>query len=103
VKYFLIEYHFKEGSVEEYHKDIELFISELDADPELRGRISYRCLKGVKDSAYHHLACVPDEQTLKIMQERDFFKRYSARVKAVAGGEVTVSPLELIAETQERQ
>src|ERR1700750_1098878 len=100
MKYFLIKYHFQEGSnQEEWHREISRFISELDNDPELKGKITYRCLKG-KDSEYYHFAGAVDEKTVKLMQQRDFFKRYSERMRAVAGGAVDVSHLENIAETQ---
>jgi hypothetical protein len=37
---------------------------------------------------------------VKTLQSRDFFKHYQAKTRQVAaGGEVTVTPIELIAET----
>src|SRR3954452_3318319 len=99
MKYFLIQYRFKDGAPDEWRQEIARFIAELDSDPDLKGKISYRCLKSAKDTSYYHLAGAADEKTVKIMQGRDFFKRYAAGMKAVAGGEVEVSPLEVIAET----
>ena len=36
---------------------------------------------------------------MKIRDGSDFFKRYSEKTRQVAGGEVTVSPLDIVAET----
>jgi hypothetical protein len=33
------------------------------------------------------------------IQGRDFFKRHTEKTKQIAGGDVTVSPLEILAET----
>jgi len=100
MKHFLIKYRFKNGSKAEWHEDIARFISALENDPGLRGKISYRSMK-VKDSEdYYHLATVADESTVKALGERDFFSNYTKRTEAVAGGDVEVLPLEVIAETR---
>jgi hypothetical protein len=36
------------------------------------------------------------------LQRRDFFKHYTEKTRQVAAGEVTVTPIELIAETSAR-
>lgn len=99
MKYFLIRYQFANGTQDEWHQEIARFIAALNDDPELKGKISYRCMKIRDDSSYYHLAGASDEQAVKALQQRDFFKRYTEKTKGVAGGEVVVSPLELIAET----
>jgi hypothetical protein len=48
---------------------------------------------------YYHLAFAVDDRAIKTLQERDFFKRYTEKTKFVAGGEVEVLPLEVVAET----
>ncbi|MGB7542964.1 MAG: hypothetical protein WA373_13410 [Burkholderiales bacterium] len=99
MKYFMIRYQRANGTQEEWHKDIVRFISELDNDPELKGKILYRCMKIREGSDYYHLAAAADEKAIKTLQQRDFFKRYTEKTKLVAGGEVVVTPLEIIAET----
>ena len=99
MKYFLIRYRRTEATQEEWHQEIARFISALDNDPELKGKISYRCMKIRDDSNYYHLAGAADEQAIKALQQRDFFKRYTEKTKLVAGGDVVVSPLEIVAET----
>ena len=99
MKYSMIRYQFANGTPAEWHAEIDRFIAALNSDPDLKGRISYRCMKSRDDSSYFHLAAVADEQAVKTLQSRDFFKRYTERVRQVAGGEVTVTPVELIAET----
>jgi hypothetical protein len=102
MKHFMIKYQFANGTTEQWHQEIERFISALNNDPELNGKISYRCMKNRDDSSYWHLAAADDEQAVKTLQQRDFFKHYTEKTRQVAGGEVVVTPIELIAETAYR-
>ncbi len=99
MKHFMIKYQFANGAPAEWHAEIGRFIAALNKDADLKGRIHYRCMKNRDDSSYFHLAAVEDEQAVKTLQSRDFFKHYTERTRQVAGGEVTVTPIELIAET----
>ena len=99
MKHFMIKYQFTNGTTEEWHREIGRFIAALDNDAELKGKIIYRCLKNREDSSYYHLAAAADEQAIKTLQARDFFKHYTEKTRQVAGGEVTVTPMEVIAET----
>ncbi len=100
MKHFMIKYQFANGTAEAWHLEIQKFISALDNDPDLRGKISYRCMKNRDDSSYMHLAAAVDEQAIKTLQARDFFKLYTEKTRQVAaGGEVVVTSIELIAET----
>jgi hypothetical protein len=100
MKHFMIKYQFKSGTREAWHAEIARFIAAIDADPELRGKLGYRCMKNRDDENYFHLAGVVDDQTQKILQSRDFFKHYTEMTRKVAGGEVTVTPIELIDATK---
>lgn len=102
MKHFLIKYTRTSGSEQAWHQDIAAFISALDGDPDLKGKISYCCMKVKDDLSYYHLAAAADEQAIKALQQREFFKRYTEQTRQVAGGEVSVSPLEIIAETAAR-
>jgi hypothetical protein len=99
MKHFLIRYRFTNGTETEWHQAIARFIAALDDDPDLKGKISYRCMKMRDDSAYYHLAAATDDQAITLLQQREYFKRYTEATKHVAGGDVVVSPLEIIAET----
>ena len=103
MKHFMIKYQFANGTTEDWHREIGRFIAALDNDPELKGRIIYRCLKNRDDSSYFHLASAADDSAVKTLQARDFFKHYTEKTRQVAGGEVTVTPIELIAETSPRR
>jgi hypothetical protein len=56
-------------------------------------------MKNRDDSSYMHLAAAVDEQAIKTLQARDFFKHYTEKTRRAAAGEVVVTPIELIAET----
>jgi hypothetical protein len=102
MKYFLIKYRFESGTREDWHAEIARFISALDADPALSGKISYRCLESKAGSDCYHLATAVDDQAAKTLGERDFFTRYTEKCEAASGGTVEVVPLELIGETAYR-
>ena len=99
MKHFLIKYRFQNGTAEAWHEHIRQFIAWLDTEPTVKGKISDRCLKERDGPGYDHLAAASDEQAIKTLQSQDFFKRYTEESKRVAGGEVEVVPLELIAQT----
>jgi hypothetical protein len=99
MKHFMIKYQFANGTTEAWHQEIARFISALDNDPELKAKISYRVMKNRDDSSYYHLAAAADEQAIKTLQQRDFFKHYTEKTRQVAGSEVTVTPIEMIAAT----
>jgi hypothetical protein len=102
MKRFLISYTFRLDAEAEaaWHRRVAEFIAAIDGDPDLRGRIRYRCMK-VRDSAiYTHLAEAVDDAAIQSLQERAFFKDYTEETRRVAGGQVTVSPVETLAETR---
>jgi hypothetical protein len=99
MKHFLIKYRFTNGSEEQWHQDIVRFISALDNDPDLKGKIAYRCMKSRSGPDYYHLAAAADEHAVETLQSRDFFARYTGLTDLASGGGVEVVPLEIIAET----
>jgi hypothetical protein len=100
MRHFLIRYRRTNGSEREWHEEIARFISALDGDPTLAGRITYRCMKSRDGADYYHIAAAADDAAVKALQERAFFTRYTEKTKLVAGGAVEVLPLEIVAETK---
>jgi hypothetical protein len=102
MKRFLIRYTFSldDDSVDEWHEHVAAFIAEIENDPELTGRLSYRCLKIRDGREYLHLAEPTDDEAIAVLQGREYFKRYTEESKRVGGGSIEVSPLETIAETK---
>jgi hypothetical protein len=101
MKQFMIKYRRKNGSESDWHQDIARFIAALDDDPGLKG-ITYRCMKVRGGDDYFHFATAADDDAVKALQSRDFFKRYTEQTKHTGGGEVEVLPLEIVAETKPR-
>jgi hypothetical protein len=100
MKHFMIKYEFKNGTAADWHREIATFIAALNSDGELKGRISYRVMKNRDDSGYFHLAAAADDQAVKTLQSRDFFRHYTEKTRQVAdGGKVTVTPIEVIGQT----
>jgi hypothetical protein len=100
MKHFMIKYRRKNGSPDEWHAEIVRFISALDSDPDLTGKITYRCMKSRDGTHYYHLAGAADEKAVKALQSRACFSHYTEKTKQTAGGEVEVLPLDIIAETR---
>jgi len=95
----MIKYQLANGTPEQWHREIGRFIAALNTDPEMKGKISYRCMKNRDDASYFHLAAAADEQAIKTLLAADFSKHYTEKTRQVAGGEVMVTPIELIAGT----
>jgi hypothetical protein len=95
----IIKYQFKEGAREAWHQRVAEFIAALDNDPDLKGRVSYRCLKERNGDGYYHLATAVDDAAVKALQAKPFFREYQAETRRVGGGEVQVEGLDLVAET----
>jgi hypothetical protein len=102
MKHFLIKYRRQNVSAEAWHRDVTEFISALDDDPLLKGRISYRCMKSRDGDDYFHLASAADDEAVKALQQRPFFSAYTEKTKDAAGGAVDVVPLEIVAETKRK-
>ncbi len=99
MKQFLITYRVRPGLEEQRQQEIDAFIAALDADPGVRGRVTYRCMKGRETRDYYHLATAAGDDAVKALQSSDYFTRYTDQTERAAEGEVIVTPLELIAET----
>jgi hypothetical protein len=99
MKYILITYRFEEGIEADWQQEIKRFIMALQNDPELKDKITYRCLKSMKGPEYYHLATVVDDAAAKLLNQRDFFKHYTEQNEHISGGTVQVTPLDLIAAT----
>jgi quinol monooxygenase YgiN len=95
-------YRLDAGSRAAWHRQVAEFIEQLDKDPELGGRIRYRCMRARESESYYHLAEVADDQAVATLRERPYFKRYTEETKRVGGDSVDVTPLETIAETSPR-
>lgn len=101
MKSFMIKYQFANGTTEDWHHEVARFIAAIDGDPELKGRIGYRVMKNRDDASYFHLASAADGTAIKTLQSREFFRAYQAKTREVAaGGDVTVTPIEVIGETR---
>ena len=102
MKHFMIKYRFTTGTEESWHGEIKKFIAALNADPAVKGKITYRCMKHRDGNDYYHIAGAEDQQAIKALQACSFFPHYTKETERVAGGHVEVLPLDIIAETDFR-
>lgn len=101
MKYFLIKYQLVPDAETDWSNVVSTFVAEIEGDPELKHAMSYRSFKGT-NGEYYHLATAVDETAAAILNQRDFFERYTATVEKASGGSVEVTLLELVAETNLR-
>lgn len=99
MKHFMIRYTRSDATEAEWHRDIAAFIAALESDADLKGKIVYRCMKMRDQPDYIHLAAAVEEQAIKALQGKEFFQRYNEKTRAIAAGGVSVTPLEIVAET----
>jgi hypothetical protein len=97
--YFLIKYRFNDGEEGEWRDQIARFIAAIDAAPELKGKLSYLCLKNRGGNDYYHLASAADEGTIETLEKSAWFSSYTEKIKKASAGTVEVLPLELIGRT----
>jgi len=98
MKHFLIKYRLSARPEDVWRLDVARFVAALDADPKLSGKITYRAMKRRDGPDYYHLASAVNDEAVKALGESAFFKAYTDLIRLVAGGEVEVVPLEVIAE-----
>jgi quinol monooxygenase YgiN len=95
----IIAYTFKTGSEEAWRRRIATMIGEMNADPDLTGRIAYRVLKERNGQRYWHVASAVDDDALKALQGKDYFRSYQAATREAAAGTLEVIGTETVAET----
>ena len=93
----VITYTFETGERDAWHREIMAFIAHLDSDPDLKGRIAYRCLKERKGDRYFHFAAAVDDAAVKALQDKPFYRAYQEATRRAGGGKVEVIGLETIA------
>ncbi|HVY20583.1 MAG TPA: hypothetical protein VHA70_10965 [Bauldia sp.] len=98
----IIVYTFKTGPRDEWRRQITAMVAEMNGDPDLKGRISYRVLKERNGDRYWHVASAVDDAALKALQSKDYFRRYQAATREISGGTVEVIGTETMAETDFR-
>jgi quinol monooxygenase YgiN len=100
MKHVVIQYRREHATPEQWHQEVTRFITALDSDPAIGGKISYRCMSSGEGPNYVHLVEVRDDAAQKTLQERDYFKHYTAETRRISGGSVQVTPMHIVAETK---
>lgn len=98
----IIAYTFRSGSEDEWRRRIATMVGQMNADPDLKGRIAYRVLKERSGQRYWHVASAVDDAALKALQSKDYFRSYQAATREASGGAVEVIGTETVAETDFR-
>jgi len=94
----LIQYDY-DGDESAWQTAVEGFVTAIDADPDLRGKFSYRVNTAADGVGRVHVGRWDKEETLAHLQAQDFFKQFAAKVGEFAGGSPNVTRLRQAAGT----
>ena len=78
------KYH---GPEENWRKVVGDFIAAIDGDPEIAGKLTYQVTIADDGETRIHWGRWDSQETLRVMQSRDYFKAFAQRVKEFAGGQ----------------
>ncbi len=80
----VIQYQYS-GNETEWEKVTGDFVAAVEADEALNGGFMYMVTKAREGDNRTHIGRWRDEETLKLMQSRDYFKTFAAILKQMAG------------------
>ncbi len=80
----IIQYQYS-GDEAPWEKATSDFVAAVNADTELAGGFMYIVSKAREGDNRTHIGRWRDEETLKLMQSRDYFKKFAALLKEMAG------------------
>ncbi len=94
----LIQYDYS-GDEVPWRAAVEEFTGEIDADPVLKGKFSYRVSIAADGIGRVHVGAWENEDILAHLQSQRFFKDFAAKVGEFAGGGQKALRIKLAAST----
>ena len=94
----LIQYDYS-GDEAPWQAAIDSFVSQIDADPALRGKFSYQVNVAADGKRRVHVGRWDSEETLAHLQSQDFFKVFAGKVGGFADGGPDATRLKQAAST----
>lgn len=80
----VIQYQYS-GDEAAWEKATSDFVAALEADSQLDGGFHYMVTKSREGDTRTHIGRWRDDETLKLMQSRDYFKTFAGILKEMAG------------------
>lgn len=80
-----------DGDESEWEAVISAFIAAVNSDAELSGRFHYVVNKAKEGNGRVHWGSWDRPETVALLQSREYFKTFSAKLKELAGD--TLSPM----------
>ena len=94
----LIQYSY-DGDEAGWQAACDAFTGAIDGDAELGGRFTY-CVNTLGDGTSRvHVGRWPDQETLALVQSRDYFKTFAGAVQGFAGDTLNAQRFETKATT----
>ena len=73
------------GDEAEWEAVTQAFVDAVEADTELGGGFMYIVSKSRESDTRTHIGRWTSQEVLELMQSRDYFKNFAAKLKAMAG------------------
>ena len=89
MKNVLVEYQF-DGDDRAWRKLVSDFLSDIEADTQLVGNFHYQVFS-LPEGRRLHIGRWANENALKYLQSKEFFRTFSHGVKALAGDSLKTS------------
>ena len=87
------------GPEGEWRKMVGDFIAAIDGDPEVAGKITYQVATADDRETRIHWGRWDNQDTLRTMQSRDYFKTFAERLRELTGGQQNVMASDVILKT----
>lgn len=82
-----------DGDETAWEAAIGAFIEAIDKDSELGGRFGYQVSKAKEGNRRIHWGWWDAPETVQLLQSRDYFRQFAARLQELASGELTAIPI----------
>ncbi len=75
------------GPEEPWREAIDTFVSAINSDSDVAGRFTYQVAVADDGETRIHWGRWDRQETLKLLQSRDYFGEFAGKVKSFAGGQ----------------
>jgi hypothetical protein len=94
-----LQYEFS-GDENEWNAAVATFVQEIDEDPDIAGRFTYRVTKAKDSNKRIHWGQWDVPETLQTLQSRDYFKAFALKLQQLYGGTLSPTPVSILHRTK---
>ena len=94
-----VQYEFS-GNEAEWDAAVATFVQEIDADPDVSGRFTYRVTRVKDGSKRIHWGQWDVPETIQLLQSRDYFRMFTAKLQELHGGKLEPTLVSILHSTK---